>query len=389
MNAFSFTTSQRIEFGWGQLAHLASWMPSGVSRLAVLCGSRVAQCQDLLAPLQQQGFELAFYPVTKEPDVQMAQQLLAEVANFAPQAVIGLGGGSVIDLGKVVAIMLRQQGPLLDYLEVVGAGRQIEQPGLPYIAIPSTAGTGAEVTRNAVLDVPEQGVKVSLRSPWMLPSLALIDPQLTLSLPASVTASTGMDALTQVIEPYVSAKANPLTDALALAAIEQAAWALPRLRQEPDSRPAREAMAYVSLSGGLALANSGLGAVHGLAGPLGGMLGAPHGMLCAALLAPVMRANINQLRQQSDANSQAGLARYQRVAALLTGQPDARAEQGVEWVEQCCQHWQIPSLTTWGLTPARYAEAVSKGQRASSMKANWQVLEDHVLTQVLVEASAI
>ncbi len=235
--------------------------------------------------------------------------------------VIGFGGGSAIDTGKAVAAMLTNPGEILDYLEVVGRNQVIKVPPLPYIAIPTTAGTGSEVTRNAVITEPVKQVKVSLRSPLLLPRLAVVDPQLTLSLPPAVTASTGMDALAQVIEPFVSKRANAFVDLFCRAGIKSAAGSLLRAYQTGEDEEAREGMAFTSLMGGLALANAGLGAVHGFAGPVGGLYGAPHGVVCACLLSPVIQVNVRALVAREP--DHIALKKYQEIAQLVTGKENA------------------------------------------------------------------
>src|SRR5208282_5705063 len=227
------------------------------------------------------------------------------------------GGGSAIDAAKAIAAMLTNKGELLDYVEIIGRGKPLTQPSAPFIAVPTTAGTGSEVTRNAVLASPEHRVKVSLRSPLMLPRVAVVDPELTYALPPAITASTGLDALTQLIEPFVCARANPMVDALCIEGIRRAARSLREVVHQNPGKSAREDMALASLFGGIALANAGLGAVHGFAGPMGGMFAAPHGALCAALLPGVMAANVAALRRRQPGGE--GLRRYDEIARLLTG----------------------------------------------------------------------
>jgi alcohol dehydrogenase class IV len=307
--------------------------------------------------------------------------------------VVGFGGGSALDAGKAIAAMLTNGGELLDYLEVVGRGRTFTKPSAPFIAIPSTAGTGSEVTRNAVLASAQHHVKVSLRSPLMLPKVALVDPELTYKLPPAITASTGLDALTQLIEPYVSCRANAMTDALCIEGIRRAARSLKVAFQaahngdsEPDapSRAAREDMSVASLFGGLALANAGLGAVHGFAGPIGGMFPAPHGAVCAALLPHVMDANIRALREREPQSQ--SLSRYKEVARLVTGLTDAKEEDGIAWVRQTAAELHIPPLGTYGLTRKHTATLVEKATQASSMKANPIALTANELTETLERA---
>ena len=229
--------------------------------------------------------------------------------------VVGIGGGSVIDTAKAIAALVSNSGEPLDYLEVIGKGCALERAPVAFIALPTTAGTGSEVTRNAVLGSPEHGVKASLRSPMMLPRLSVIDPELTVELPPALTASTGLDALTQLIEPYVSSRANAMTDLYCLEGMRRVSRSLRRAFVDGGDKEARTDMAFASLLGGLALANAGLGVVHGFAAPMGGMFDAPHGAVCAALLPHGVAANIRALRSRG-ANGDA-LRRYAEVAAIL------------------------------------------------------------------------
>ena len=238
--------------------------------------------------------------------------------------IIGLGGGSAIDTGKAIAALLTNAGDPLDYLEVIGRGQALTDAPAPFIAIPTTAGTGAEVTRNAVLASPEHRVKVSLRSPLMLPRVALVDPELTYGLPPAITASTGLDALTQLIEPFVSIRANPLTDAICRDGMRRAARSLRRAYEEGTMLPPARTWP-ASLFGGLALANAGLGAVHGFAGPLGGLFPAPHGVICARLLPLIVEANVRALQERKPNTSV--LQRYAEVARLTADRTiDRRGE---------------------------------------------------------------
>jgi alcohol dehydrogenase class IV len=279
---------------------------------------------------------------------------------------------------------MTNEGDPLDYLEVIGKGQPLRQPPTPYIAIPTTAGTGAEVTRNAVLASPEHRVKVSLRSPWMLPRLALVDPELTHSMPPAITATTGMDALTQCIEPYLSVQANPLTDALCREGIQRAARSLRRAYEQGDDPAAREDMALASLFGGLALANAKLGAVHGFAGPLGGMFDAPHGAICARLLSFVMEANLKALRQREPDSPI--LPRFDEVARLLTGHPEATADDGVKWLHDLSAALHIPPLADYGVTTADFEALIEKAGRSSSMKGNPIPLTPDELRAILAQA---
>jgi len=273
---------------------------------------------------------------------------------------------------------------LLDYLEIIGGGQTLKKRPAPFIAIPTTAGTGAEVTRNAVLASPEHKVKVSLRSPLMLPRLAVIDPELTYDLPPALTATTGLDALTQLIEPYVCLRANVMTDSFCNEGLQRAARSLREAVFSGQHKAAREDMAVASLFGGLALANAGLGAVHGFAGPIGGMFPAPHGAVCAALLPHVMAANLRAMREREPENT--ALRRFDRIATLLTGRPNVTADAGVEWVQKLVADLPVPRLGAYGIREEHVADIAAKAAQASSMKANPIVLTAEELAAILRSA---
>ncbi|GIV79332.1 MAG: alcohol dehydrogenase [Litorilinea sp.] len=385
---FEFATAARILFGPGVLEAGIDAAAGLGARALVVTGRHTERAIPLLDGLQARGVESQVFPISGEPDVRQVQEGVAEARRFKAAFVVGMGGGSAIDAGKAIAALLTNPGDPLDYLEVVGRGQPLQEPSAPFVAIPTTAGTGAEVTRNAVLAVPAERVKVSLRSPHMLPRLAVVDPMLTLSLPPAVTASTGLDALTQCLEPFVSIQANPLTDAIARLGLQRAARSLRRAYSHGEDASAREDMALASLCGGLALANARLGAVHGLAGVLGGMFPIPHGVICARLLPLVMEVNLRALAQrQPDSPIR---ARYDEVARILTGNPAADAADGVAWVEALCADLQVPSLgaPNWtpGLGVADIPAVVEKAQRSSSMKGNPLPLTDEELAEILSRA---
>lgn len=254
----------------------------------------------------------------------------------------------------------------------------------PMIALPTTAGTGAEVTRNAVISSPEYHVKVSMRSLKMIPTVAIVDPELTRSMPPSVTASTGMDALTQVIEAYTSRKANPITDVIAREGIIRGARSLLTAYQHGENLAAREDMALTSLFGGLALANGGLGAFHGFAGPIGGMFDAPHGEVCASLLPFVMKANVEKIAQMD--NMDALLDRYHEIATILTGDPEASIQDGVVWISELAEKLNIPGLYEMGIKKEDFPQIIEKSKASSSMKKNPFTLDEATLETILEEA---
>jgi alcohol dehydrogenase class IV len=381
---FEFATATRIIFGAGAIREIGPLARQFGSRALVVTGRDPDRAAPLLAALRQDGVESVALAVTGEPELQTVEGGVALARQGGCQFVISLGGGSAIDAGKAVAAMLANEGELLDYLEVIGRGKALNRPSAPFIAIPTTAGTGSEVTRNAVLASPRHQVKVSLRGLGMLPKIALVDPELTHALPPAVTASTGLDALTQLIEPYVSSRANPMTDALCAEGLSRAANSLRAAFENGRDGAAREDMAIASLFGGLALANAGLGAVHGFAGPIGGQFPAPHGAVCAALLPHVMEANLRALRQRQAASP--SLRRYDEIARLLTHSATATADQGVEWVRRLARDLRIPSLAAYGLTPEHIPGLVDKAAKASSMKANPIPLTAEELTGILRNA---
>jgi alcohol dehydrogenase class IV len=381
---FEFATATRIVFGPGTLIEVGPIAAAMGRRALVVTGRTVTRATPLLEALSAQGIDAVTYSVAGEPTVEIARQGTRRARNMGCDLVIGFGGGSAIDTGKAIAALLTNGGDPLDYLEVIGGGEPITQPAVPCIAIPTTAGTGAEVTRNAVLASPDHRVKVSLRSPLMLPRLALVDPELTHSLPPSVTASTGLDALTQVIEPYVSNRANPMTDALCRQGMHRAARSLRRAFEQGNDAAAREDMAIASLFGGLALANAKLGAVHGFAGPTGGMFHAPHGVICGRLLPFVVAINVRAL-QERDPESKA-LRRYDQVAQILTGRLDATADDGVAWVQELGHALQVPPLSSLGVTEGDFPALIEKASRASSMKGNPIMLTPDELQEILVRA---
>lgn len=383
---FTFATASRIIFGPGVRSQLPALAAAFGGRVFLTTGVTRERHRELVGALEQQGLSITSFSVSGEPTVGLVVEAVRLCLAEGCQVVIGLGGGSALDTGKAVAALATNGGAVLDYLEVIGKGRPLTVPPLPFVAVPTTAGAGAEVTANAVLAAPEQRVKVSLRSPLLLARLALVDPELTYELPPAVTASTGLDALTQLIEPFTSVRANPLADALCREGMARAARALARAYRNGGDRAAREDMALVSLFGGLALANSGLGAAHGFASVIGGMFPAPHGALCAALLPHVIDVNVRALRERLPES--AALHRYQEAACLLTGSPAATVNDGVAWVRDLCRELAIRPLAAYGVGPADLADIVAKSAVASSMKANPLPLTQAELEEIVQRASA-
>ncbi len=378
---FEFATAVRIRFGPGSLKEVGPAARAFGQRALVVTGRNADRAARLKELLHHAGVDVTAFAVPGEPTVPLVREGVARARESGSDLVIGFGGGSALDAAKAIAGLLPNDGDLLDYLEVVGHGRPLPRPAVPWIAVPTTAGTGTEVTKNSVLASPEHHVKASLRSPHLLARLAVVDPELTFALPPPVTAATGLDALTQLIEPYVSIRANPLVDGLCLEGLRRCARSLRRAVQESIAPNAREDMALASLFGGLALANAGLGAVHGFAAPIGGMFPAPHGGVCAALLPHVMASNLRALQHRQP--DSAAIARYAEVARLLTGAPQATAADGVAWVQALCSACEIAPLRRYGLTEMDVPAVVEKALQASSMKANPIVLTREELDSTL------
>ena len=383
---FDFATTGRILFGRGSVKEVAPAAKEMGSRALAVIGTATDLAASLLRMLEAGGMECVPFAVSGEPSVDLVRAGVEQARREGCGLVISFGGGSAIDAGKAVAALLGNGGDPLDYLEVVGRGLPINKPSAPFIAVPTTAGTGAEVTRNAVLASTGHKVKASLRSAFMLPRLAVVDPELTLDLPPAITASTGLDALTQVIEPYVSIRANAMTDMFALDGMRRATRSLVRAFENGGDLEARTDMAMASLLGGVCLANAGLGAVHGFAAPIGGSFDAPHGAVCAALLPLVMEANIGALRSRAPGGE--ALRRYQTVAAVLTGNPNAAAEDGARFATELCRRLSIPPLSAHGIRTEDVADLVDKASKASSMKGNPIVLSGEELAAILTRAVA-
>jgi alcohol dehydrogenase class IV len=378
---FEFATAARIMAGVGRVAELPGVLAGLGSRVLVCTGANPTRHAGLLDGL---GLPTAVLEVAAEPTVELARAGAAAAREHGADVVAAIGGGSVIDAGKAVAMLLANGGDPLDYLEVIGAGRAITQPAVPCVAVPTTAGTGAEVTANAVLASREHRLKASLRSPLMIPRVAVVDPQLTVSCPPPVTAASGLDALTQCLEPLVSPRASPLTDGLASEGLRHAAAGLRAAYADGEDLAARTDMAMCSLLGGMALANAKLGAVHGLAGVIGGIADVPHGIACAALLAPVIDANVKALR--SGPPGHPALERYTQAARLLTGDPAAAVQDGLAWIRRTLTLLAVPGLAAFGVRPQHADEIAAKALISSSMQGNPVALNHGDLEAILLRS---
>lgn len=371
MISFGITQPGRILFGRGEAMKASGLIRGFGEGVLVVHGANRERAKWLKIP----DAEVQGLPCLGEPTLAMLEEALQRARGFDPQVVVGLGGGAVIDLAKALAALIPAPDGPMEHLEVVGKGLPLRADPLPFVAIPTTAGTGAEVTKNAVIGLPDLGRKVSLRHDRMVARLAIVDPALTDGCPKAVTLASGLDAVTQVIEPFLSSKATPYTDALTRPAIPLGMQALMQLMQG-EAPDARDVMAWVSLCGGLGLANGGLGAVHGLAGVIGGMTGAAHGAICGALLGPVLAAN-------RDATTGLARQRVDEVCGMLAGPLGATQDE----VPAALQAWAwaegLPGLAAMGVVEDQHAAIVAAAREASSMKGNPVALSDAVLHQIL------
>jgi alcohol dehydrogenase class IV len=378
VKGFGILGPGRILFGRGEAAKAPDLIRAFGARGIVVHGATAARAQGLVNQLRTGGSEVLMLPCGSEPTVNMLEVALADARAFDPLWVAALGGGAVLDMGKALAAMLPAPAGPMTYLEVVGQGLPLQAPPLPFIALPTISGTGAEATKNAVIGVPACSRKVSLRDDRMLACIAIVDPALTDHCPRAITLASGLDAITQVIEPYVSTRANPFTDALTRPAIAMGLEALMRLMQSEDA-DARDRLAWVSLCGGLALANSGLGAVHGLAGAIGGVVPAAHGAICGALLGPVIA--MNRVRASGQAAH-----RLAEVAQILGHAFQCSAAQSPLALAEWAKTAGLPGLAAQGLAEDQFPSVAEAALLSSSMKANPVVPTAHELVLALMAA---
>ena len=378
---FDLALPARIVFGRGKAAQAPDMIAGFGGCFLLVHGANPERAEWLVTALRDRGAEVSTQACSGEPDLPLLETALKITRDFNPDVVITLGGGSVIDLGKALAGLARTSGPVTDYLEVVGKGLPLDAEPLPFIALPTTAGTGSEVTRNAVIGIPEHHRKVSLRDPRMLADLVIVDPALTDDCPRTVTLASGLDAITQLIEPYICSRANALTDSLCLNALPPALEAI-RILMKHEDAGARDTMAWASLCGGLALANAGLGAVHGLAGVIGGMTGAPHGEICASLLPATLTANHSAMKR-----SGIDTARIDHVFGMLETALPAEADDGAEALRDWSRGNGIRSMTELGLARLQFEEVARAAISSSSMRANPIALPVEGLCAIL-EASS-
>ena len=378
---FDFSIPRNIIFGNGKIAELSRVINSFGNRILIVRTPLENNISVVFDILKNKNKEWISYIVEHEPTTVMIDELIKKARDFNTDCVIAIGGGSVIDSGKAVSALLTNPGQLIDYLEVIGKGLPLQIKSVPLIAIPTTAGTGSEATRNAVIEVPEKKVKVSLRSLFLQPEVAIVDPELTLSVPASVTAYSGMDAFIQVIEPYVSIKANLMTDMFCREGIKKASLSIVKAFSDGKNLSARTEMSWVSLLGGICLANAGLGAVHGFAGTIGGMFHIPHGAICASLLPAVIEINIAALKQRDPVSI--SINRYQEIFQMVTDNPTISTQTGLNWFKQLHTTLKLPTLSNLGIQKENFDDIITQSKVASSMKANPIMLNDEELNEIL------
>ena len=393
MESFEFLSVGRIVFergGFARIGELAAGLGGGAAMLVTNAGQAGdGGIVDRLAELlKAANLRCATWRQRGEPTVDDVASALGTAREEECDVVIGLGGGSAIDAAKAVAGLLTNGGGPLDYMEVVGKGRKITRQAAPWIAVPTTAGTGAEVTSNAVISSPENHFKASIRGEQLLARVVAVDAELGVGVRPEVTAWAGMDALCQLVESYTSARARPMTDALAVEGLARTATALPRAYADGTDVEAREEMAFAAMLGGITLANAGLGAAHGFASPMGANFPIPHGVVCGALLPHVMRANVHALRQTNPQSYT--LYRYAVVGRMLTGRADLRDDEvtdaGIRFVEDLAAKLEIPPLAHFGLTEEAFGNLIALARKSSSMRYNPVELSDRALTDVLRRA---
>jgi alcohol dehydrogenase class IV len=381
MPEFELTLPGKVVFGTGAVNRLGTEAKAFGNKCLLVHGSNPFRVYKARESLVSSRVETILFGVEKEPSVDLVREGARTVRATGCRLVVGVGGGSVLDAAKAAAALAANPGDVMDYLEVVGAGKTLPEPSLPCVAVPTTAGTGTEATRNAVLLSPAHRVKASLRHPSMVPRVALLDPELTLSVPSDLTAATGMDALCQLIEPFTCNRPNAFTDALCREGMARSARSLLRAYSDEGDLEAREDLMMASHFSGLSLANARLGAVHGFAAPLGGQYAAPHGALCAALLPSVVLANLEALKGREPSNP--ALARYREAARILTGNPQAAPEDVATFTERLRREMGIPRLKEMGIRREDFKALCEKAARSSSMKGNPVELSMEELRTVL------
>jgi alcohol dehydrogenase len=390
--AFSISALPAIVFGDGMRRRLPELAAQYGNNVLLVTGAasfvRLPAWQELLDGLAAHGMRQAHMSVSGEPSPALVDEAAARFRGSDIHVVIGIGGGSVLDAAKAIAGLLRVENSVMDYLEGVGPELPYEGLAVPFLAVPTTAGTGSEATKNAVLSVQgEHGFKKSFRHDTLVARYAVLDPELLATCPAALIAADGMDALTQLLESYLSHKANPFTDALALSGISAVRDSLlPWYYGIGDLAAHRRRMAYAALLSGITLAQVGLGSVHGLASPLGAFFPMPHGVVCGTLVAACTEANLRALRQR--ASGSPALGKYAELGRLLVQTPGLRDDAACAALLRVLADWTqrlaLPRLAAFGMTPDDIPRVVAHC-RGSSMKTNPVVLSDDELAEILQE----
>ncbi|MFX1284988.1 MAG: iron-containing alcohol dehydrogenase [Promethearchaeota archaeon] len=385
---FEFLPTPRIFFGPKQFHNIGTLVKEFGARLFVVASGSALNSPEtretFTVSIVKQEIRFETYLIRGEPTIETIDLGVQKAKEFKADCFLAIGGGSTIDACKAIAGLYTNGGSARDYMEVIGKGATIIKPPLPIIAVPTTAGTGSEVTKNAVILAEQEEFKASIRSPFLIPKIAIVDPRLMLTVPQSVTATCGMDALTQLIEAYTSNKSQPLTDSWALLGIKKASKFLLTCYRNGQSLEARENMALASLLSGICLANAGLGAVHGFASPMGG-LKIPHGVICAALLAPTIEANIKQLTMMDPKNKT--LVKYAKLGEIVSEKTypsitDAH-DALVDYLKSLTKELNVPTLSEFSLTDSIVQIIVEKAKKSSSMGYNPIELKKEVLIDIL------
>ncbi|ELI0350892.1 iron-containing alcohol dehydrogenase [Vibrio vulnificus] len=363
---FQFMTATRIIFGEGALQSSLSILSQfGYSALLVT-GKDLARAMPIIGYFKSQNIRYQHVAISGEPNITMVEETAIIGRKFKPDMVVAIGGGSVIDMGKALAAIIPNQGDVYDYVEVVGRNVPLKTQPIHFIAIPTTASTGSEVTRNAVLKSGQDKVKVSLRSPDMLADVAIVDPTLTYGTDAYTSGRGAMDAFTHLMEAYVCGEPNPLTDMICEEGLRRLSHSIiPGCLQ--DDYKARSDLAFSAMLGGMAITNAKLGAAHGLASALGGKLDAPHSVITAQLAPHVMNENIMAAREAGRADV---LTRYKSLARLVTKNGDASELEGVEWVKGVLDKLQLPELSQFGVCSTSFDAVAEDALRSVAIKGN-------------------
>ncbi|MDX1301962.1 iron-containing alcohol dehydrogenase [Photobacterium sp.] len=363
---FQFMTSSRIVFGEGALSHSFSAFNQFGYSVLLVTGKDSQRSEPVVGYLKQQNMRYQQVAVLGEPLIAMIEEMAAMGRRFRPDMVIALGGGSVLDAGKALAALIPNQGSVYDYVDVVGRNVPLQAKPLPFIAIPTTAGTGSEVSKNAVLRSAQENVKVSLNSPDMLPDLAIVDPTLTYGMDPVLSGCCGMDAFTHLMEAYVCGAPNPLTDMVCEEGLRRLAGAIIPACEDDDPR-ARSDMSFAAMLGGMALANAKLGAAHGLASALGGRIDSPHGLITAQLAPFVMQENILAAREAGRADV---LNRYRQLACIVTGRINAEDIDGILWTKRTLKRLNLPPVSQFGLCDTMFDDVAEDALRSNAIKGN-------------------